>query len=61
MKWFEVDAGWMLIRSLAAVGLASDIYVRNKRWKPSERIVDLGDLADAQLADEHAVDPTTTP
>ena len=61
MKWFEVDAGWMLIRSLAAVGLASDIYVRNKRWKPAERTVDLGDLADAQLPDEHVIDPTTTP
>ena len=33
MKWWEVDAGWMLIRTLAAFGLASDIYVRNRRWR----------------------------
>jgi stearoyl-CoA desaturase (delta-9 desaturase) len=62
MRWFEIDAGWMLIRSLYALGLASDIYVRNKRWKPSsEPVVDLGDLSDAQLAEERVVDPTTTP
>ena len=36
MKWYEVDAGWMLIRTLAAFGLASDIYVRNRRWRASE-------------------------
>ena len=61
MRWFEIDAGWMLIRSLYAVGLASDIYVRNKRWKPSDQpLVDL-DLGDAQLPEERAIDPTTTP
>jgi len=33
MRWFEVDIGWALIRTLAAVGLARDIYVRNRRWR----------------------------
>jgi len=75
MKWWEIDAGWMLIRSLAAVGLASDIYVRNKRWKPSgDPVVDpvdrsesgllhlgLGDITDAQLPEERAVDPSAAP
>ena len=61
MKWYEVDAGWMLIRTLAAFGLATDIYVRNKRWRPdASPVVDLGDV-DAQLPEEHAVDPTHVP
>jgi hypothetical protein len=52
MRWFEFDTGWMLIRSLAAVGLASDIYVKNKRWK----------AIDADGADDaEPVDPTATP
>ena len=56
MRWFEIDAGWMLIRSLYAVGLASDIYVRNKRWKPAKS--ELGDIADPL---DEVVDPVTTP
>jgi stearoyl-CoA desaturase (delta-9 desaturase) len=34
MRWFEFDLGWALLRTLAAVGMAKDIYVKNKRWKP---------------------------
>jgi stearoyl-CoA desaturase (delta-9 desaturase) len=36
MRWFEFDLGWAFIRSFAALGLASDIYVKNKRWKAAE-------------------------
>ena len=36
MKWFEFDLGWAFIRTFSAVGLASDIYVKNRRWKSSE-------------------------
>ena len=54
MRWFEVDAGWMLIRTLAAVGLAKDIYVRNRRWRASR--VELPDLPEAE---EPAVDGTS--
>lgn len=34
MKWFEFDLGWALLRTLSAFGLAKDIYVKNRRWKP---------------------------
>jgi stearoyl-CoA desaturase (Delta-9 desaturase) len=40
MRWFEIDTGWGLIRTLAALGLASDIYVRNRRWKAAEVAAD---------------------
>lgn len=36
MRWFEFDLGWAFIRTFAALGLASDIYVKNKRWKAAE-------------------------
>ena len=51
MKWWEVDAGWMLIRTLAAFGLARDIYVKNRRWRSPA-----SDASDAE-----PVDPTATP
>ncbi len=34
MKWWEVDVGWMFIRTLSVFGMANSIYVRNKRWTP---------------------------
>lgn len=40
MRWFEFDLGWAFIRTFAAFGLASDIYVKNRRWKVSEAAVD---------------------
>ncbi len=46
MRWFELDTGWALIRTLAALGLASDIYVRNKRWRAADGASDSDD-ADA--------------
>jgi stearoyl-CoA desaturase (Delta-9 desaturase) len=36
MRWFEIDPGWGLIRTLAIFGLASDIYVKNRRWKTAD-------------------------
>jgi stearoyl-CoA desaturase (delta-9 desaturase) len=32
MRVWELDIGWVVIRALSAVGLARDIYVRNRRW-----------------------------
>jgi stearoyl-CoA desaturase (delta-9 desaturase) len=40
MRWFEFDLGWAFIRTFAAVGLASDIYVKNRRWKSIETAAD---------------------
>ena len=52
MKWFEFDAGWTLIRTFSAFGMASDIYVKNRRWKS----------IDAEGSEEaEPVDPTATP
>lgn len=34
-RWFEFDLGWALIRTLSVFGLASDIYVRNRKWQKS--------------------------
>jgi len=34
-RWFEFDPGWALIRTLSVFGLASDIYVRNRKWQKS--------------------------
>jgi len=45
MRWFEFDLGWAFIRTFSAVGLASDIYVKNRRWKSTETAAD--DDADA--------------
>ncbi len=33
-RWWEIDIGWAVIRGLAAVRLASDIYVYDRRWRP---------------------------
>ena len=44
MKWYEFDIGWAFIRTCYAFGQASDIYVRNRRWKPSK--IELPDVAD---------------
>jgi stearoyl-CoA desaturase (delta-9 desaturase) len=40
-RWWEIDIGWWVIRVLAFFGLASEIYVRNKRWPhtPAEALV----------------------
>lgn len=43
MRWFEFDLGWALLRTLHVFGLASDIYVKNKRWKPTDLAASLGE------------------
>jgi fatty-acid desaturase len=43
MRWFEFDLGWALLRTLHVFGLASDIYVKNKRWKPKTLAASLGE------------------
>jgi stearoyl-CoA desaturase (delta-9 desaturase) len=47
MKWYEFDAGWALIRLCYAFGQASDIYVKNRRWKPEKLHVELPDVEDS--------------
>jgi stearoyl-CoA desaturase (delta-9 desaturase) len=46
MRWFEFDLGWMFIRSFAALGLAGDIYVKNRRWKSTDGTPDDDDDAE---------------
>jgi hypothetical protein len=51
MRWFEFDLGWALLRTLHVFGMAKDIYVKNKRWKPTA--VDLAASLGEPLEEGH--------
>ncbi|MDC0666988.1 fatty acid desaturase [Nannocystis radixulma] len=33
-RWWEFDVGWAVIRTLAAFGLARELYVYDRKWRP---------------------------
>jgi stearoyl-CoA desaturase (delta-9 desaturase) len=60
MRWFEFDLGWAFIRSFAALGLADDIYVKNRRWKTTQAVQDDTE-AETDSESDSTVVPTTPP
>lgn len=69
-KWWELDIGWGVIRALAALGLARDIYVGGRRWRdpgqppdsePTALPQDPDPVAAAVAVMDHDLDPEKEP